>query len=151
MSTIVNLKGHTIAFGMPITGFGDGSALEIEIPPDINKTVGVDGTVMYAWTGDESFKVKLKLMQCSLGNAWLSSLRAQNIAYMKAGGPGFFLPFIVKDNNGGDVITAGRGIIAKAPNYTLSNTPQSREWEIECAEGTVFLGGNPILPAQLPL
>jgi len=151
MSTIINLKGHTIVFGgPPLSGFGDGSALEVEWDPEFTSGSGVDGTMAVSYTGAKHGKAKLKLLQSAIANAQLSSIHAANVANLQAGGGGFFLPFLCKDNNGADIIQAARALIIGKPKYALSNTPQSREWELELFDADQFLGGNPLVPVGAP-
>lgn len=132
LSNCVFLYGGLIA-----GGFGEGDAYTIKQAGDSwAKTVGVDGSVSWAYTGENSFDVEINLLQTSPMNAILSALHLVQTA------TGVFLPVGFKDGKGADTFKALAGLIVKMPDVARGNKIQTQTWMVSCAGGVLYLGGN---------
>ncbi len=137
---LFSLAGCTIFFGVPLSGFGDGSAMEAEAAkPAAESTVGADGSVAWAQTddgGDYLIKIKIRLLQTAGANADLTTILE---AQRQPGGP--FFPFLFKDQNGLDAIKCTSARIMGPPKMARGAKIETQEWTLE-GVGRIFAGGN---------
>ncbi len=139
-----NLAGCMIDFAVPLSGFGEGSVIEVEPNADtFTVTEGVDGSAVSSYTGCETFKVKIKLLQTSSSNAVIAAAHEADRQSLKAGGGGILLPLAFKDNNGIDAFFSPKARVIKAPKLVRGSKVETVEWELHAFEGKLFLGGNP--------
>ncbi len=139
-----NLKGCTIGYVVPLSGFGEGSAIEIEPVGDSFVTVtGVDGSMAFSYTAEKAFKMMIKLLSTSLANAVLSAAYMADITALDLGKGGIVLPFVFKDNNGVDTFFSPKARIIKPPKIVRGSKVETQEWNLVGADGRIFLGGNP--------
>ena len=133
-----SLEKCTIFFGTPLKGgFGSDEAIKITPSGDTwSSEDGVDGTTAWAYTGSTKFKVEISLLQTSSMNAVLSAL------YYVQRETGIAVPLAYKDQNGLDLFASPAAIIMKLPEMGRGNKIANQKWEIEAANGKLFLGGN---------
>lgn len=129
-----NCKEVTIALGAHIvTGTADDSFVTIESNGDgVSKTVGCDGEITRAIDPDDSYKVKLSLLQTSSSNSFLQNRYQQD----KATGDGMF-PILIKDLKGGLVFSSDSAWVVKPPSRVYGKKGNNREWELDTGEGTL--------------
>lgn len=113
------------------SGYSEGEFLTIEQDsPDYEKYVGADGEVGRSRTNDLSATLKLKLMQTSLGNTLLGSLRVAGLLAKNGADVG---PLLIRDRvSGVCMYTAPACWIAKPPDVTMSSKITEREWTFQC-------------------
>ncbi len=133
-------KVTVIVGGFPMTGYADGTFVEIE-PMGDNATSqsGADGEVARAMGTDQRHSVKITLQQTSASNDILSSLR--NLDRVSGGGAMF--PVAITDLSGRTLFGASQGWIAKMPNMGFGKELTNREWMLHTGVPTVLhVGGN---------
>lgn len=129
-----NPKEVVVACGTHIvSGYADDSFISIEPNGDgITKKVGCDGEIARSISPDNTYKVKITLLQNSDSNSFFS-----NIAdYDRATGNGLF-PVLIKDLRG-DLLfaTEAAWVIKKSP-ATRGKETNNREWEIDTASAVM--------------
>ena len=129
-----NPKEVVIACGSHIvTGFADDSFVEIEANGDgITKTVGCDGEIARAVSPDNTFTVKLTLLQTSDSNSFFS----QKVDADRDTGDGMF-PLLIKDLKGGLVFSTEAAWCTKKAPVTRGKETNNREWELDTGDATV--------------
>lgn len=129
-----NPKEVVVACGTHIvSGYADDSFINIEPNGDgITKKVGCDGEIARSISPDNTYKVKITLLQNSDSNSFFS-----NIAdYDRATGNGLF-PVLIKDLRGGLLFaTEAAWVIKKSPS-TRGKETNNREWEIDTASAVM--------------
>lgn len=129
-----NPKEVVVACGTHIvSGYADDSFINIEPNGDgITKKVGCDGEIARSISPDNTYKVKITLLQNSDSNSFFS-----NIAdYDRATGNGLF-PVLIKDLRGGLLFaTEAAWVIKKSPAARGKET-NNREWEIDTASAVM--------------
>lgn len=129
-----NPKEVVVACGTHIvSGYADDSFISIEPNGDgITKKVGCDGEIARSISPDNTYKVKITLLQNSDSNSFFS-----NIAdYDRATGNGLF-PVLIKDLRGGLLFaTEAAWVIKKSPANRGKET-NNREWEIDTASAVM--------------
>ena len=97
-----NPKEVTVAFGSHIvSGFADDSFVTIDPNGDgVTKKVGCDGEIVRSISPDDTYIVKVSLLQTSDTNSYLQ----ERLAKDRKDGSGMF-PIIVKDLKGGLVFS----------------------------------------------
>lgn len=129
-----NPKEVVVACGTHIvSGYADDSFISIEPNGDgITKKVGCDGEIARSISPDNTYKVKITLLQNSDSNSFFS-----NIAdYDRATGNGLF-PVLIKDLRGGLLFaTEATWVIKKSP-ATRGKETNNREWEIDTASAVM--------------
>lgn len=133
-------KVQVIVNGVPLTGFADGSFVEVEMSADaFTMVIGADGEGARAASADQSGTVTVRLLQTSAGNDVLSALlTADRLTQL-----GTF-SLIVKDVSGTSLVLAQQAWVKKMANITFDKEIQAREWVIESDLLNVFAGGNPL-------
>ena len=130
------------AGGNPISGWGEGDALDIEPMGDSwTTTVGGDGDIVRSFTGQKTFNITLRLLSTSTSNDVLSALHVADTSIAKAGGPGLPFSFFAKDINGTSLFAFTSAWITKLPKYTRANAQKDREWTLCATDGAIFIGG----------
>ena len=126
-------KVSVILGGTPITGWMDGSFLEIGFNNDLAAPhVGADGAGTMVVNADRSGSAALTLKQDSLSNAVLTGLMSTNANF----------PIIVKDNNGNSLYTGAGAFIQTPPRSIFAQEIQGRVWTIAILKLTMIEGGN---------
>lgn len=127
--------------GIPIdSGLADGEFVRIEkVNPDYNAVEGTDGEVTVSKTNSKLYRVFIRLMQSSDGNARLSAIRTLGLAGSNLAGAG---PLFINDRNGTTVFIASKAWIAKPPDQSFDREAKEREWELGAVEDVSIVGGN---------
>lgn len=129
-----NPKDITIALGNHIvTGYADDSFVTID--PNgggITKKVGCDGEVVRSIDPDDTYVVKISLLQSSATNSWLQNMNNMD----KKTGDGMF-PILIKDLKGEMVFSAEDAWAVKPASRGYGKESGNREWEIHTGDGTL--------------
>ena len=129
-----NPKEVVVACGTHIvSGYADDSFISIEPNGDgITKKVGCDGEIARSISPDNTYKVKITLLQNSDSNSFFS-----NIAdYDRATGNGLF-PVLIKDLLGGLLFATEAAWVIKKSPATRGKETNNREWEIDTASAVM--------------
>lgn len=129
-----NPKKVTISLGNHIvTGFADDSFVTIDPNGDgVTKKVGCDGEIVRSVSPDDTYIVKLSVLQTSPTNAWLQRMFAADVE----NGTGMF-PILVKDLSGSTVFKAAQAWPAKPASRGFGKESSNREWELHTGSGTL--------------
>lgn len=139
LSTFDPKKLSVIVAGARVTGFADGTFVEIEEMSDgVTSQAGADGEVMRVMSTDPRHRITITLQQGSKANQVLSALRDAD--RVSSGGGAF--PVYIQDLTGTTLFTASQAWIVKKPNASFSKQVESRAWVIETADAINNLGGN---------
>lgn len=124
--------------GVPMSGFSDGTFLEIDRnEPTWNMVVGADGLVTRGKTNNFSGTLTLTLKQSSPSNDVLSGFMAID----EASNAGVF-PVLVKDLAGNSIYFAGQAWVTQYANSTFAKDITDRQWVLALAEADIFVGSN---------
>jgi structural protein KPP10_ORF10 len=124
--------------GQTITGFAEGTGIEIERDEDsFTKVTGSNGEVTRILRNNRGAKVILTLLQGSESNLVLSNFL--NIDENTGAGA---VPAIVKDNTGGSVQSATTAWVLKPAKVNYGTAHESRVWTIDCAQLVSSISGN---------
>lgn len=128
-----NPKEVTIACGNHIvTGIADDSFVSIEANGDgITKKIGCDGEIARAVSPDNTYKVKISLLQTSDSNTFFSNMFDVD----RETGEGLF-PVLIKDLKGGLVFSTEAAWVIKRSSVTRGKDTNNREWEIDTGDAT---------------
>lgn len=122
---IVTLGNHIV------TGYADDSFVSIDPNGDgVTKKVGCDGEVVRSISPDETYIVKISVLQTSDTNAFLQ----QRLAMDRKTGNGMF-PILIKDLKGGMVFSADAAWPAKSASRGYGKEAGNREWELHTGAG----------------
>lgn len=126
-----NPKEVTVAAGNHIvTGFADDSFISIEANGDgISKKVGCDGEIVRSVSPDNTYKIKISLLQTSDSNTFFSNKVDQD----RDTGDGMFA-LLIKDLKGGLVFSTETAWCTKKASVTRGKESNNREWEIETGD-----------------
>lgn len=126
-----NPKEVVIACGSHIvTGTADDSFISIEANGDgITKKVGCDGEIARAISPDNTYKVKISLLQTSDSNDFFSRMADLD----RDTGNGIF-PVLIKDLKGGQVFSTEAAWVTKKSSLTRGKDTNNREWEIDTGD-----------------
>jgi len=122
----------TMAFGNHIvTGYADDSFITIDPSGDgVTKKVGCDGEIVRSISPDDTFTVKLSVLQSSDTNSFLQ----QKLALDRKTGDGMF-PILIKDLKGGMVFSAEAAWPIRPASRGYGKESTNREWEIHTGSG----------------
>lgn len=124
--------------GIQLTGFAKGSFLTAErASPNWEKYVGVYGEGARCRKRDKSGMIKFKTMSTSPINDILSDIATTDEDTGEGQGV-----FGGVDGNGTTVLNASSAWITKWPSKEFADTISELEWELECIDLDLFLGGN---------
>ena len=123
-----------ILFGAPASGFADDSMVTIEYDEnDFTFKVGVKGEVTRSKNLKNTATIKVRLMQSSKFNAFLSGIRLQDLKSNGGAGVGACL---ILDRNGGSSFGHNECWIEKAPTIVYAGEAEAREWTIRVGPGS---------------
>lgn len=130
-----NPKEVIIALGPHmVSGFADDSFIGIEQSGDgVTKKVGCDGEIVRSISPDDTYVIKLSLLQTSETNSWLQLKYAQDIQT----GEGLF-PVLIKDLKGGMVFSTDAAWAVKSATRDFGKESSNREWEIHTGSGILM-------------
>ena len=124
--------------GIPISGFSEGTFLEIaRTEPTWNMVVGADGLVTRGKTNNFSGTMTLTLKQSTPSNDVLSGFLALDEATNSG-----VVPVLVKDLSGNSVYFAARAWINQYANSTFGKDISDRQWTLSLDEADIFVGSN---------
>lgn len=129
-----NPKEIIVSFGAHmVSGFAEDSFVTIDPNGDgVTKKIGCDGEVVRSVSPDDTYVVKVSLLQSSETNKFLQDRLNQDIKT----GDGMF-PVIVKDLKGGMVFSADAAWPIKAASRGFGKEAGNREWEIHTGSGVL--------------
>ena len=129
--------------GIPLSGFADGTFLEITADnPQFTKVVGADGFTTRVKSNNYGAVATLTLAQSSPSNEILSGFLNQD----RLNDDGVY-PLLIKDMSGTTVVFSATGWIQQFPNITFGNELNNREWIIDLADIDIFVGRNTLTQA----
>jgi hypothetical protein len=109
-------------------GFADGEFFAAEPQSDsILSVAGTDGEVAVSVNYDTRWTVTLKLLRSSDENIKCSALYA--LKRRSHGAIGFF-PFLARDMDTGEFLSAADACFSHAPSLTIDRTATAREWKL---------------------
>lgn len=119
--------------GCIVSGYAEDSFVTIEPNAQgTQKIVGCDGEIARALDPDNTYKVRIALLQTSDANSYLQSMRDLDYAT----GEGMF-PIIVKDLRGGTLFQAEQAWVTRSSGRVFGRTNQNREWELDTGAATI--------------
>lgn len=127
-----NPKEVTMALASHIvSGYADDSFVSIEPSGDgITKKVGCDGEIVRSVSPDDTFVVKITVLQTSDTNSFLE----QKVALDRKTGDGMF-PVLIKDLKGGMVFSTDAAWAVRSASRQYGKESNNREWEIHTGSG----------------
>jgi hypothetical protein len=131
-----------IVAGFPISGFADGTFVNVEMINDaITSQVGADGEIARAISTDRRCTVTLTLQQTSEANSFLSTMFS--IDMLTCGGRTG--PILIQDLCGDTLFSAANAWIVKPANIEFSKEITTRAWSIQTGAPAIYnVGGNPV-------
>ena len=140
-STYDPAQTDVIIGGVTITGFAEGTGIEVERDEDsFTKQTGSNGEVTRIPRNNRGGKIIMTLLQGSESNLVLSSFH--NIDENTGAGA---VSVIVKDNTGGSIHSATTAWVLKPAKATYSTAHEARVWTIDCAQLIQSIAGNTTL------
>lgn len=129
-----NPKEVTCALGTHIvSGYADDSFITIDPNGDgVTKKVGCDGEIVRSISPDDTYVVKLSVLQTSGTNKFLQERFSQDVK----SGDGMF-PILIKDLKGGLVFSTDAAWPAKPASRGFGKEANNREWELHTGSGTL--------------
>lgn len=127
-------KKVVVSFGNHlVTGFADDSFISIEANGDgIAHQVGCDGEIARSISPDDTFKIKLSLLQMSDTNEFLQNIHNND----RTTGDGTF-SVLIKDLRGGVAFSAEDAWVMKTTTRNFGKATNNREWEITTGSATI--------------
>ncbi len=130
-----------IAGGVPLTGFADGTFINIEAVTDgVTSQAGADGEIARAISTDKRQRVTLTFQQTSRANLILSGFQAAD----SISGAGIMFPLYIQDLLGSMQFVVAQAWVVKKATRTYSKGIENREWVIETGEPAIDLLGGTI-------
>ena len=127
-----------IVGGIPISGLADGTFVSVARDEQaFTKVTGADGTTSRAKSANRSGSITLTLSQTSPSNDVLSALAVAD----EETGAGV-VPVLIKDGSGRSVHATDAAWVQKMPDAEDGKEITDREWVLDCARITNFIGGN---------
>ena len=124
--------------GVPMSGFADGTFLEItRDDAAFTKVVGADGTTTRVKSNNTGGSMTITLKQSSPSNDVLSAF-AQADELTNTG----VVPILVKDLSGNSIYFSATGWIQKYPDSVFANEINNRAWVLDLADVDMFVGSN---------
>ena len=133
-------KVLVIVGGVPVTGYADGTFVNIEPMSDrVTSQAGADGEIARAVSADKRHTVTITLQQTSPANDTLSGFAAAD----SISGGGIMFPVLIQDLLGRSMFAAAQAWVAKAPARGYGKDISNREWVLHTGEPSVnSYGGN---------
>lgn len=124
--------------GNPLSGFTDGTFIEIEFDEDLwNKVTGADGETSRSKVNNYAGAITVTLKQTSAGNDIMNTMMQRDRRNNTGRGP-----IIVKDASGRTVWSARNAWIRAMPSQAFSLEAEDREWIIDTDALSGSIGGN---------
>lgn len=127
-----NPKEVTIALGNHIvSGYAEDGFITIDPNGDgVTKKVGCDGEIVRSVSPDDTYVVKIVLLQTSESNRYLQARLNED----RKTGDGMF-PILIKDLKGGMVFSSDAAWPIKSASRGFGKESSNREWEIHTGSG----------------
>jgi len=124
--------------GVPMSGFADGTFLEITADnQQFSKVVGADGFTTRVKSNNYGAVMTLTLSQSSPSNDVLSAfLQLDRLSNNGV------VPILIKDMSGTTVVFSATGWIQQFPDMAFGSEINNRAWAIDLADIDIFIGGN---------
>jgi hypothetical protein len=125
-------KKVVITFGgVPLTGFADGDFISVSANDGdgFKKQAGADGEVARAQSSDNTHNVSVTLMQSSLSNSYLSTIRNTDKLTGKS-----ILPLSITDLNGGSLHFWPQAWIKGDPTWGYGKELKERQWTFDTGQ-----------------
>lgn len=127
-----------IVGGVPLSGYADGTFVEIEQLGDgTSSQSGGDGEIARAFSPDKRYQVTCTLQSTSSSNDILNALLAADEVTRK----GIF-PILIEDLSGRTLFGAAQAWVNKRPNAALSKNIETRPWVLTTGAALYTLAGN---------
>lgn len=124
--------------GVPLSGFADGTFVNVSRDEQaFTKVTGADGTVSRAKTANKSGTITITLLSTSPSNDILTGFAVADEETSDG-----VVAVLVKDLSGRTVHASSAAWIQQIPDDEKSKDVGEREWVLDCAKITSFLGGN---------
>lgn len=122
-----NPKEVIVTLGVHIvTGYADDSFVTVDPNGDgITKKVGCDGEIVRSISPDNTYTVKISLLQSSQTNTFLQKRFNKD----QKDGNGLF-PILIHDLKGGLLFSSEAAWVAKTASRSFGKEANNREWEI---------------------
>ena len=129
-----NPKEVTIALGNHIvSGYAEDSFVTIDPSADgVTKKVGCDGEIARSISPDDTYVVKISVLQTSPTNSFLQRKLKQD----RQTGEGTF-PILIKDLKGGMVFSSDAAWAIKPASRGYGKEAGNREWELHTGSGNL--------------
>lgn len=129
-----NPQEVTVALGSHIvTGYADDSFVTIDPNDDgVTKKIGCDGEIVRSISPDDTYIVKLSLLQTSDTNSFLQ----KKVKMDRKNGNGTFA-ILVKDLKGGLVFSCDQAWPKGSASRGYGKEAGNREWELHTGSGTL--------------
>ena len=98
----------------------------------MTKKVGCDGEIVRSISPDDTYIVKLSVLQTSATNSFLQERYAQD----RQTGEGMF-PILIKDLKGGMLFSSDAAWPAKPASRGYGKESNNREWELHTGSGVL--------------
>ena len=142
VTVVISQSGFTHV----VSGYAEDSNIMVERGSDnFEKHVGVDNKTSRIYKADKSGMITLSLAQTSVSNDVLDLLQRNDAAARNSSG---LFSITVKDASGRSVYHSLEAWVGKVPNSAFGSSMQMREWVIQAAEMTSFIGGNGKVSAE---
>ena len=129
-----------------VSGYMEDSNITVERGSDsYEKHTGIDNKTSRIYKADKSGMITLSLAQTSVSNDVLDLLQRNDAAARNSSG---LFSITVKDASGRSVYHSLEAWVGVVPNSTFGSGMQGREWQIQAAEMTSFIGGNGKVSAE---
>lgn len=123
---------------LPVDGFADGTFVTVERMTETFMSVaGAGGEVARSRSRDKRGSIKFTLLQSSKMNDRLSAIALAD----EVNGSGVGV-FSMVDGNGTTIAIAPRAWIKKIAPVEFAKEVGPRDWEVECADLDIFVGGT---------
>jgi hypothetical protein len=123
--------------GVPITGYGADTFIEIEYNDDlITERAGCDGAVTRTVSASRIATAKITLQQTSMSNDMLTGLHHADLLSGKG-----IVPFLMKSPNGTTLAVAAEAYVKKLPAINRGKEAGDVTWTITLAEAEIVVGG----------
>lgn len=129
-----------IVHGLPMTGYADGTFVNITMPSDgITTSVGADGEIARAINPDRRCTVTITLQQTSPSNDFLSTIF--NMDILTCGG--HVAPILIQDLCGETLFSASSCWVVKPADVEFSKEISNRAWQLQTGNPAFYtVGGN---------
>lgn len=142
VTVVISQSGFTHV----VSGYAEDSNIMVERGSDnYDKYVGVDNKTSRIYKSDKSGMITLTLAQTSVSNDVLDQLQRND---SNARNSSQLFSVIVRDGSGRSVYHAQEAWVSKTPNSQFGSGMNTREWVLQAADMTSFIGGNAPISAE---